>query len=110
MEQAVLRVEGLPEAPLDAAAVFLAQWLPQARAALQDSDTLVLAFDPAGHEHRAWRLATVQELAREAAPKRVNAIVGEDEAAIAETLAYLAAAPGVTGQLLAVHGKFSGTR
>lgn len=110
MAQAVLRVEGLPDAPLDAAATFHSQWLPQARTTLQDADTLALIFDPAGHEHRAWRLATVQELAREAAPKRVNAVVGDDEAAIAEMLAYLAAASGVTGQLLAVHGKFSGTR
>lgn len=110
MAQAVLRVEGLPEAPLDAAAAFHAQWLPQARAALQDVDTLALILGAAGHEHGAWRLAAVQELAREAAPKRVNAIAGDDEAAIAETLAYLASAPGVTGQLLAVHGKFSGTR
>jgi hypothetical protein len=44
----------------------------------------------------------VQDLARAAAPARVNGIVGEDEAAIAETLAFLETAPGVTGQLLAV--------
>jgi hypothetical protein len=63
---------------------------------------LVLIFPPASHDHRAWRLAAVQDLAREAAPRRVNAIVGADEAAIAETLAWLEQAPGVTGQLLAV--------
>ena len=44
----------------------------------------------------------MQDLARAAAPARVNAIAGNDEAAIAEALAYLEGAPGVTGQLLAV--------
>jgi short chain dehydrogenase-like protein len=101
MVQAVLRVAGLPDAPLDAAAAFHAEHLPQARALLADADTLVLVFQPAGHAHRAWRLAAVQELAREAAPKRVNGIAGADEAAVGETLAFLEAAPGVTGQLLA---------
>jgi hypothetical protein len=55
-------------------------------------------------------LAAVQELAREAAPKRVNGIAGDDPRAIAETLVYLAAAPGITGQLLAVDGKSGETR
>jgi hypothetical protein len=44
----------------------------------------------------------VQDLARAATPARVNGIVGEDDAAIAEVLAYLEDASGVTGQLLAV--------
>lgn len=46
----------------------------------------------------------VQELAREAAPYRVNAVAGEGEQAIADTMAWLVQAPGVTGQLLAVDG------
>jgi hypothetical protein len=110
MQQAVLEVAGLPAAPLDAAAEFHATHLPRARAALPRAQALVLRFAPAGHEHRGWRLAAVQELAREAAPKRVNAIVGGDRHAAAETLAYLASAPGVTGQLLAVDGKSAETR
>jgi hypothetical protein len=62
----------------------------------------VLIFPPAPHDHRGWRLAAVQDLAREAAPRRVNGIVGADDTAIAETQAWLEQAPGVTGQLLAV--------
>ena len=99
---AVVRLDGLPEAPLAAAAWFHAEGLERARAALAGADGLVLVFASAGHEHRGWRLAAVQELAREAAPKRVNAVTGADEAAIADAVAFLAAAPGVTGQLLVV--------
>jgi len=66
---------------------------------------LVVVFTSAPFDRRPWRLAAVQDLARVAAPVRVNAIAGDDEAAIAETLAFLEAAPGVTGQLLAVDGK-----
>jgi hypothetical protein len=65
-------------------------------------EALALIFPPAPYDHRGWRLAAVQDLARAAGPARVNAIAGDDEAAIAETLAYLERAPGVTGQLLAV--------
>lgn len=102
MGHAVLQVERLPDIPLDAAAAFHAGYLPQARAALAQGDGLVLVFAPAGHAHRAWRLAAVQELAREAAPKRVNAVAGSDPAMLAETLDFFAGAPGVTGQLLVV--------
>ena len=73
--------------------------MPQIRAT---GDDCAVLFDHADHSHHAWRLAAVQQLARDAAPARVNAVVGNDDAAIAELLAYLAAAPGVTGQLLAV--------
>ena len=63
---------------------------------------LVVIFPPAPCDHRAWRVTAVQDLAREAAPKRVNAVVGEDESAIADALGWLEQAPGITGQLLAV--------
>lgn len=103
---AVLRVGPLPDGALDAAARFHADVLPRAMALLPDpahsESGLALIFPSAPHDHRAWRIAAVQGLAREAAPGRVNAIVGEDEAAIADTLAFLENAPGVTGQLLAV--------
>jgi hypothetical protein len=102
MTQAVLRIGGLPASALDAAAQFHARKLPAARAALREADALALVFAPAPYDHRGWRLAAVQDLAREAAPRRVNAIAGADEAAIAESLAWLEQAPGVTGQLLAV--------
>jgi len=139
MAQAVLRIEGLPEGALDAAACFHAEWLPRARAVLDAprngegdhaqhgggarvvsrdlgvplhqplggpppplGEDLVLIFPVAAYDHRGWRLAAVQDLAREAAPKRVNAIVGDDEQAIAATARWLAQAPGITGQILAV--------
>jgi hypothetical protein len=110
MAVAELRIPPLPSAPLDAAGAFHATHLAEARAALESSDSLVLVFAPAGPEHRAWRLAVVQELAREATPKRVNAVAGSDEDAIGQALAFLGGAPGVTGQLLAVDGKSAAKR
>ncbi len=98
---AMLRVGPLPDGALDAAAAFHARVLPDAQR-LSRGDDLVLVFGPAPHDHRGWRLAAVQNLARQAAPQRVNAVAGDDEAAIAETLRYLETAAGVTGQLLAV--------
>ncbi|MEO6387203.1 MAG: Rossmann fold domain-containing protein [Croceibacterium sp.] len=106
--QAVLHIEVLSAAPLDAAAAFHGKHLKKARETFTKADELALVFHPADHTHRAWRLAAIQELAREAAPGRVNGIVGDDSQAIAEMLAYLASAPGVTGQLFAVDGKFAG--
>lgn len=103
---AVLRVEGLPEAPLVAAAAFHGEWLPRAVGAL--TEDLVLVFPSADHTHRAWRLAAVQGLARAAVPHRVNALAGGDEAAIAAGLAYLASAPGVTGQYFPLDGAGAG--
>ena len=99
---AVVRIEGLPEAPLVAAAMFHGEWLPRAVGAL--TEDLVLVFPPADHTHRAWRLAAVQGLARTAVPHRVNALASDDEAAIAAGIAFLAAAPGVTGQYLPLDG------
>jgi hypothetical protein len=107
MRQAVLRVEGLPEAALDAAAAFHADWMPRARGELAASEALVLVFSAAAYDHRGWRLAAVQDLAREAAPTRVNAVAGDDQAAVSATVEWLARAPGITGQLLAVDGKFA---
>lgn len=101
---ALLRVGHLPEAALAAAAEFHARVLPEV---LEDlarigpplaGEDLLLLFPPADHTHRAWRLAVVQSLAREHAPRRVNAIASDDEAAVAAALDYLANAPGVTGQ------------
>jgi hypothetical protein len=65
-------------------------------------EDLVLVFTAASYDHRGWRLAAVQDLARAVAPRRVNGVAGEDELAIEQTIAWLAKAPGVTGQLLAV--------
>ena len=59
-----------------------------------------MVFAPADYTHRAWRLAVVQGLARELAPRRVNALASDSEAAIAAALAYLEGAAGLTGQYL----------
>ena len=109
MAAAVLHVAGLPAAPLDAAAAFHAAHMSAARQAVTGAQALAIVFEPAGHEHRAWRLAAVQALAREAAPVRVNGVAGNDEPALAEALEYLASAPGITGQLLTVDGKIGKT-
>ena len=110
MGQAVLRAEGLPSEPLDAAVAFYRGCLPLARAAIADGQDLALIFAPARPEHRAWRLAAVQELAREAVPFRVNALVGTDEHALHAMLDWLAQAEAITGQLLTVDGKSGETR
>jgi hypothetical protein len=102
---AALRVGALPDGPLDAAAAFHGEVLAKAHAALAASDSdLTLVFAPASPEHRGWRLAALQQLARDHAPSRVNALESDDENAIAAALAYLDQAPGLTGQLLRLDG------
>ena len=108
MMQTVLRISGLPAAALDAAAAFHGEHLLRARAELAGEDALALVFPAAPYDHAGWRKAAVRNLAREAAPKRVNGVAGDDEAAIAATLQWLDRAPGITGQLLAVDGTGAG--
>jgi hypothetical protein len=93
----LVRVEGLPEAPLEAAAAFHALWVPLLNRPPLGED-LLLIFPPADHSHRLWRLAAVQERARAAAPRRVNGVAADSEAAVTSAHAYLDSAPGVTGQ------------
>jgi len=99
---AVVRVGALPDDALAAAAEFYARILPQVHSA--SGEDLVLVFEPASHEHRAWRLAVVQQLARDHAPQRINAIESDDETAIAAAMTYVDQAPGLTGQLLRLDG------
>jgi hypothetical protein len=104
MAEMTLELEGLPALPLDAAAWFHSNCVRDIRADFRQmanfSCHLTVVFEPAGHEHRSWRLAAIQELAREVAPNRINAVVSDNEAAIAKAKAYLERAEGVTGQLL----------
>ena len=107
---ALLRVAGLGDEPLAAAARFYAGSLGEIGRALAPADApapehLVIAFEPADYRHRGWRLAAVQQLARNHAPIRVNAVAGDDEQALAAALTYLDAAPGVTGQYLPLAGE-----
>lgn len=101
---ALLRVGTLPDEALAAAAEFHAVVLPRVLAAIAGDATLTLVFAPADHTHRAWRLAAVQSLARAHAPVRVNALAGDDEAAIGAALSYIDKAAGVTGQYLPLDG------
>ncbi len=97
-----IEVGPLPEGALDAAAAVMALHLEAARAILAEEATTALAFllPPAAHDHRDWRLALARDLAREAAPKRVNVVAGSPGEAREATLRFLADAPGVTGQYL----------
>ena len=104
--QRVLRIDGLPQEAINAAAEFYRCWLAQVRTILTEgTSSLVLVMPFAPHDHRDWRRGLARDLAREAAPCRVNVIAGGNDAAIAATLEYLALAPGVTGQLLLTDGQ-----
>jgi len=103
---ALLRVGALPGDALGAAAEFHARILPEVRAS--GGEDLVLVFEPANYEHRGWRLAVVQQLARDLAPHRVNAIESDDQKAVAAAVDYLETAPGLTGQLLRLDGNGAG--
>lgn len=92
----------LPDGALDAQIAFMALHLEAVRAVLADPQTSALAIvlPPAAHDHRDWRLALARDLAREAAPKRVNVVSGHPGDPCKATLRFLADAPGVTGQYL----------
>ena len=108
---ALYRVGPLPDGALAASARFHAEELPKVLALLNPpraGEDLVLFFSPADHTHRAWRLAVVQQVAREYAPARINALESDDKTAIAAALAYLGTAEGVTGQLLPLDGTGAG--
>lgn len=106
-DQQVLEIEGLPGAPLAAAVAFHADWMAQAEAMLAQGD-LVLVMPLAGHEHRAWRLAAVQGLARAYAPARANLVESDHPAGIAAACAFLQASPGITGQILRLDSQGAG--
>lgn len=97
--QEVIAATDLPGDPVDAATRFFNEIVPQVRAV--DAADILIHFLPAGHEHDAWRVAAVQDLAREAAPRRVNAFVAAlDQKAAGDAAAdYARKAPGVTGQI-----------
>ncbi len=92
-------IDNLPAEPLAASSAFYQLHLPKVLEALESGQDVMIIFDAADYTHRAWRLAAVQGLARDAAPARVNAVTGgSDNLAVMEE--YLTKAPGVTGQYL----------
>ncbi|MXO76242.1 hypothetical protein GRI40_13575 [Altererythrobacter aerius] len=101
--QAELRVDMLPGPAIEAAAAFHGEWAGKALAMLSGKcAALAIVLPPAAGDHGDWRLAAARDLARRAAPCRVNLVAGDDAASIAAVLDYLACAPGVTGQYLRV--------
>ena len=102
------QVPPLAGSPVEAAAGFHANVLPTILERLREVDELLIVFPVADHSHRAWRLADVQGLAREHAPIRINAVASNDPAAVAEAAAFMARAPGVTGQYLLLDGNGAG--
>lgn len=94
----------LGESALAAAARFHADILPK----IPGGPDLTLVFEPADHTHTGWRLAVVQQLAREQAPRRINAVASENPAAIERACAWLEASPGMTGQYLPLDGHGAG--
>lgn len=92
-------VDDLPAEPLAAAGVFHQHWLPHVEAMLERGADVLVALAPADHTHREWRRAIAAGLARAHTPRRINVVAGES--AVLDALeAYLAGAPGVTGQYL----------
>ena len=91
--------------PLDAAAKFHAEVLPRIRAALNDGDSVVVRFDAAEEKPHRWRKEAIAALAREHAPRRVNAVApldGREDHDVAPTIALLHGNEALTGQLLIV--------
>ena len=95
-----IAVEGLPDDPLAAAGVFHQHWLAHVEDVLGRGEDVMLFMPPADHIHREWRRAIVAGLARKHAPRRINMVAGGAGEAADATEAYLAAAPGITGQYL----------
>jgi len=108
MSPAVLRIAGLPAGAIEAAAAFYGEWLQQATHLLAGGNPVAIVMEPAPYDHTDWRRAAARDLARSAAPARVNIVAGDDEPAIAATLAFLESASGVTGQYLPLTRQSSG--
>ena len=94
-----IEVDGLPEDPLGAAGLFHQNWLDPIERALDAGQDVMVVLGRADHTHGEWRKAVVAMLARKHAPRRVNLVAGDGHA-IEAIEAYLAKAPGVTGQYL----------
>ena len=104
-EQSVFEL-ALPDgAPIDGMSAFAAEHLAQARRMLDEAGAgaLAIVLPPAAAEHDDWRRAIARDLARAHTPARVNVVSGSAGAGRDALVAYLANAPGVTGQYLAVH-------
>jgi len=102
MAQAEYHVSDLPEGSLQASAVFFAEHLEKVRAKLGQGD-LVITLPSAGPDHTDWRQALARDLARAAAPMRVNVIGAGDAEGKEALIRYLADAKGLTGHYCQTH-------
>lgn len=102
-----IAVDDLPPDPLAAAGLFHQHWLPHVAGALESGADVMVALAPADHTHREWRLAIAAGLARAHSPRRINLVAGEG-AALDCFEAYLANAPGITGQYFESDGTGAG--
>ena len=94
-------VADLPEAPLAASGAFHRDHLPEIERMMGAGEDVMIALPPADHTHREWRLA------RAGVPARANVVAGEG-AVLDAFEAYLAEAPGITGQYLEGDGQGAG--
>lgn len=98
-----IEVDGLPDDPLAAAGLFHQNWLDPIERALDAGTDVMIVLEAADHTHAEWRRAAAAMLARKHTPQRVNLVAGAgDNVDAAE--AYLAKAPGITGQYLEAAG------
>ena len=97
---AIVRVERLPGAALDAAAAFHAHWAQQVRDAARDSEFVIVVLDPAPFDHADWRRPAARDLARAHADNCINIVAGLEGAALARMVEFLGRAPAITGQYL----------
>lgn len=100
-------VADLPAAPLAASSAFHRDHLPEIERIMASGEDVMIALPPADHTHREWRLALAAGLARAGVPARANVVAGEG-AVLDAFEAYLAEAPGITGQYLEGDGQGAG--
>ncbi|MEE4337203.1 Rossmann fold domain-containing protein [Erythrobacter sp.] len=104
--QVVLTVETLPAEPIAASAAFHADHLAAAERMLAGDgvEAIAICLPAADTDHDDWRLALARDLARRWTPRRVNVVGGAVGGAAGDAredaLAYLADAPGITGQYI----------
>tara|TARA_R100001129_G_C5125170_1_gene191416 strand:+ start:137 stop:520 length:384 start_codon:yes stop_codon:yes gene_type:complete len=98
---AVIRVERLPDAALDAAAEFHSGWASDVRrAAAAGSEFIVLVMHPAPFDHADWRRAAARDLARAYPDHCINIVAGVEGGALSRMVEFLGRAPAITGQYL----------
>ena len=94
----------MPGDPLEAASTFYGHHVKPIEVGLSVLDILTVQLPAVPETHEQYLRAAMGALARKVAPRRINAISGNDDAAMERAAAWLASAPGITGQYFAVDG------